>query len=225
MTNFPILTRTLFAILLSAFIHVNVHAEPANLHLLMHEVKAYHDNGDYDNEVIGVVEQAREYINKRAELNAKTHHPQKLALVLDIDETSLTNYDKMAARHFIATKVQLHREIMAADAPAIKPILSLYHDALKHDIKVFFVTGRKESERNATSKNLKRAGFNTWSGLYLKPDNYSRPSIIPFKSKAREAIERKGYTIIASIGDQISDLKGGFAEKTFKLPNPYYHLP
>jgi len=28
--------------------------------------------------------------------------------------------------------------------------------------------------------------------------------------------------IIANIGDQESDLAGGFAEKTFKLPNPFY---
>ncbi|WP_131777137.1 HAD family acid phosphatase [Legionella impletisoli] len=225
MTKFPSLTRTLFAILVSTFIQFNAVAEPANLDRLIHEVKTYHDNGDYHNEINTIAAQAREYINKRAELNAKTHHPQKLALVLDIDETSVTNYDKMVARHFLPNKEQIHREIMAADSPAIKPILALYHDALKHDIKVFFVTGRKESERNATSKNLKRAGFTTWSGLYLRPDNYSRPSIIPFKSKAREAIERKGFTIIASIGDQVSDLKGGFAEKTFKLPNPYYYLP
>jgi acid phosphatase len=28
--------------------------------------------------------------------------------------------------------------------------------------------------------------------------------------------------IIANMGDQASDLAGGHAEKTFKLPNPFY---
>jgi hypothetical protein len=27
------------------------------------------------------------------------------------------------------------------------------------------------------------------------------------------------------LGDQNSDLTGGYAERGFKLPNPYYYLP
>jgi hypothetical protein len=27
---------------------------------------------------------------------------------------------------------------------------------------------------------------------------------------------------VANLGDQVSDLSGGFAEKTFKLPDPFY---
>ena len=35
-------------------------------------------------------------------------------------------------------------------------------------------------------------------------------------------LEAEGYTIIGNIGDQLSDLEGGHAERTFKLPNPFY---
>jgi hypothetical protein len=35
----------------------------------------------------------------------------------------------------------------------------------------------------------------------------------------------EGYTILLSMGDQRSDLEGGYAERTFKLPNPYYWIP
>jgi hypothetical protein len=28
-----------------------------------------------------------------------------------------------------------------------------------------------------------------------------------------------------NIGDQMSDLDGGFAERTYKLPNPFYFIP
>ena len=38
-------------------------------------------------------------------------------------------------------------------------------------------------------------------------------------------VAEQGYTIILSMGDQNSDLLGGYAEKTFKLPNPVYFLP
>ena len=33
------------------------------------------------------------------------------------------------------------------------------------------------------------------------------------------------HTIIANVGDQWSDLDGGFAERVFKLPNPVYFIP
>ena len=39
------------------------------------------------------------------------------------------------------------------------------------------------------------------------------------------AIEAEGYTIIANIGDQPSDLDRGFSEQTYLLPNPFYRIP
>ena len=38
-------------------------------------------------------------------------------------------------------------------------------------------------------------------------------------------IEQMGYTIIANVGDQPSDLIGGHAEKMFLLPDPFYRVP
>jgi predicted secreted acid phosphatase len=48
---------------------------------------------------------------------------------------------------------------------------------------------------------------------------------IRYKSGTRAYIESKGYDIVADFGDQFSDLEGGFADKTFKMPNPNYYLP
>jgi hypothetical protein len=48
---------------------------------------------------------------------------------------------------------------------------------------------------------------------------------IHYKSATRAHIESLGYEIVANFGDQFSDLEGGFADKTFKLPNPNYFLP
>ena len=48
---------------------------------------------------------------------------------------------------------------------------------------------------------------------------------IPYKSGTRAYIESQGYDIVADFGDQFSDLIGGFADKTFKMPNPNYYLP
>ena len=48
---------------------------------------------------------------------------------------------------------------------------------------------------------------------------------MPYKRGARRKIVRRGYRIIANVGDQRSDLRGGFALRTFKLPNPMYVNP
>ena len=48
---------------------------------------------------------------------------------------------------------------------------------------------------------------------------------IQYKSGTRAYIESQGYEIVANFGDQFSDLLGGFADKTFKMPNPNYDLP
>ena len=34
--------------------------------------------------------------------------------------------------------------------------------------------------------------------------------------------EREGLTVVANVGDQLSDLRGGAAQHTFKVPNPMY---
>lgn len=216
--------HSFFAIICAIFLNKTSFAEPPNLTLLREKVQAYHDSGAYQNELAQVITHAHDFVINRAATNNNSSHPEKLALVLDIDETSLSNYNKMVARQFVGTRAQIHQEMLAADAPVIKPMLIFYNDALKHGVTIFFVTGRHESERLATIKNLKHAGYHDWQDLYLRPDDYKEASIIPFKSQARASISKLGYTIIASIGDQYSDLKGGYAEKTFKLPNPYYYL-
>ncbi len=48
---------------------------------------------------------------------------------------------------------------------------------------------------------------------------------IEYKSATRAHIESLGYEIVANFGDQYSDFTGGYADKTFKLPNPSYFLP
>ena len=48
---------------------------------------------------------------------------------------------------------------------------------------------------------------------------------VHYKSATRAHIESLGYDIVADFGDQYSDLTGGYANRTFKMPNPNYFLP
>ncbi len=107
----------------------------------------------------------------------------------------------------------------------IGPTLTLFRQARALNVAVFFITGRPESQRGATEQNLRNAGYEGYSALYMVPEGTHYPSAASFKAPVRTAIERAGYTIIANVGDQPSDLAGGHAEKTFLLPNPFYRIP
>ena len=74
-------------------------------------------------------------------------------------------------------------------------------------------------------ENLKAAGYTKWDGLFLRPKGYEHVPAATYKTAIRKEITQLGYQIIVNIGDQKSDLVGGYADKGFKLPNPYYFIP
>jgi len=197
--------------------------EPMNLDLTKAFLVKYHDSGEYQKDQARVINKAMQYLKTR--LQNRKQHPKKWAIVLDIDETALSNYSDMRHLNFGGTL----RQIMDAEAngtdPAITSTLALYRYAKANDIAVFFVTGRTGPYRAVTEKNLLNAGYQNWDGLSFKEENYKEKSAAPYKIHARSLIEKQGYEIVLNMGDQQSDLTGGHADKTFKLPNPYYFIP
>lgn len=200
-------------------------AEPANLGLQKIELEHYYDSGQYDEDLTTRLSEAKYYLNFRITQNGRLKNPKKLALVLDIDETALSNYDDLRRLQFGGTAEEIEAANVDGHDSAIDPTLDLYRFALENNIAIFFITGRKEFERSATIENLLHAGYQKWSGLLMQPDNYNRYSITSYKVASREKIEEMGYDIVLNIGDQYSDLRGSHADMTIKLPNPFYYIP
>ena len=193
--------------------------EPENHTLVVERLMRYHDYGEYDREIQVVADSARAYLAAAVKSEPKT---DKLAAVFDIDETSLSNWEAMSSCGFCSYAVE--RKLYAEDHdPAIAPVLGLYNFAKAEGVKVFFVTGRQESERAMTIKNLNEAGYSGWTELIMQPDGNKLPAGV-FKPKDRQAIVDEGYRIVLNIGDQASDLAGCCSERVFKLPNPFYLL-
>jgi acid phosphatase len=115
-------------------------------------------------------------------------------------------------------------ENSAQDA-AIAPTLALFNAAKAKGVSVFFITGRSETIRAATETNLRNAGYDGWSALVMRPAGTSTPSAADYKAPERGKIAAQGFTIIANVGDQPSDLAGGYAERIFLVPNPFYRIP
>ena len=212
-------------LVLTAVFALPTFAEPTNLSRQITELKKYHDDGSYAQEFATAIQQAKEILKIHVELNKSRKEKKNLALVLDIDETSLSNYDDMVKLNFGGTLKSIDENIALGHDAVLKPTLDLYNFAKQQGIAVFFVTGRHDTIKDSTIKNLETAGYHGWKGIYFKPNDYHQPTAVTFKAKARQDIMKKGYEIVESIGDQWSDLAGGFAANTIKLPNPYYFIP
>jgi predicted secreted acid phosphatase len=184
------------------------------------EINDFYDSGAWNRAVKKQANKAKAYLVKRTH---GKHKAKKPALVLDIDETSLDNYPCLADTGGIPYNAGVYAGCVTKyDAPAIKPVLALFKRAKELKVKVFFITGRPEGIRSGTLDNLKAAGFKGKYELILQPADYTDDSKVPYKSGARKQIQKRGFKIIANVGDQQSDLKGGYSERTYKLPNPIY---
>lgn len=194
--------------------------EPVNLSTAKIEVKAYLDSGAYEEDLAAVAGPERRWITKRASQPGAG----KLAVIFDIDETTLSNLKHMQAADWGYQPPQWDAWVRKSAAPAIVPLREVYQTAHSHGVAVFFITGRKERDRIATARNLRTQGMGGYAALIVRPNNSSSSAKI-FKSAERKRITEQGYTIIANIGDQQTDLDGGYAERSFKLPNPFYLIP
>lgn len=199
-------------------------AEPSNIYYKHQELLNYVDSGAYLSELTESANKAKAILQKSISEN-KTKK-EKLAVVLDIDETVLSNYASIKEAHFGGTQQFIDEHIKMANGRALSPMKDLYQFAQKNKVSVFFVTGRDFDKKSATLKNLKEEGFKNYKKVYFKPKKYNKDrSVIPYKTATRTLIEQQGYHIVLSVGDQQSDIKGGHADYGIKLPNPFYYLP
>jgi HAD superfamily, subfamily IIIB (Acid phosphatase) len=142
------------------------------------------------------------------------------AMVLDIDETSLTNWGHL--EHSLCAPVSDFDQYAArGESPALPAILELYRWARERDVTVFFVTGRREWLREATERNLQEQGYNERGGVFLRPTEETG-SWHNYKAEARHRLAEQGYDILLNMGDQPADLEGGYARHALLLPNPFY---
>lgn len=192
-----------------------------NLTLLKWQMVAWHNSGDYARLFADAASEGERILD--GYLRGET--PQNFAVVLDIDETALSNWPYLERRQFAITTASFAEWTRTEHGLALEPVRRIFARARARRIPVFFITGRDESLRSATIQDLHEAGFFDWNGLFLRPDNYADSSIIPFKSGVRKKLTEDGWDIILNVGDQYSDLEGGYARHRVKLPNPFYYLP
>jgi predicted secreted acid phosphatase len=154
-------------------------------------------------------------------------------VLFNVDDTTLNTYSYDIFTNFVFSSGSSGVFVNAAVFHAVPHMVGLEHFAESKGYTVFFLTGRPVAQHDGTLTNLTGEGYDVVdANLYLKDDTAAwLGSCAPtctttqYKSLTRQHIESLGYDIVANFGDQFSDLNGGFADKTFKIPNPMYFLP
>lgn len=213
----------------------SVPSEPPNLGQMRAALTDWVSGGSYDRALSAAARQGLEIVQAAAA--ARKPGDLRLAVVFDIDETALSNLvtvpDKGPSLPSGPCTWPVAQnnpcgwrdwQRTANDRPIV-PVRQIADFARANDIAVFFVSGRPESMRDKTEANLKAAGYTDYQGLTLVPDDKTFASAVEYKAPARAAIEAQGYVVVLSLGDQYSDLLGGHAANTVKLPNPFYFIP
>jgi hypothetical protein len=197
-------------------------------------------NGAYAHQMQGLEHDAARYLGKQARHGraARDGHgpgdPGRKAILLDVDDTSLNTYNYEIYSNFVYNPTTNGAFVNGAAFPAVPGMPQLVALAKSKGYDLFFLTGRPEAQRAGTKTNLANVGFPAVADDHLYLKDLTAPwlascaptcTTIQYKSLTRQHIESLGYDIVANFGDQYSDLTGGFADRTFKLPNPMYYLP
>ena len=157
----------------------------------------------------------RQFAAKVAEIceYVRTHpdNGQGGLVVLDVDETVVSN---------VACVLGLRPR----DAPA-PPIAEM--DPLRHVLRqtctpFAFVTGRTNDLEDVTRADLSRAGWDGFVRLVMPAPESTQP-IADFKRDARRDLATI-HRLIATVGDQPTDLAGEPLGRPFLLPNPFYSV-
>ncbi|GHD84489.1 HAD family acid phosphatase [Streptomyces naganishii] len=225
--------------------------EPYNIGLLVKDIDTYYGtapdaNGVYQaspdspyaKDLARIDADAKRYIDKAAR---KAHHRgEKPAVVFDIDDTLLLSLDYEKRYNYTYNSASWAAYVNRADRPEVFGSPELVRYAASKGVEVFYNSGLSEAQRTAAVDNLKKVGADVnldAAHMFLKdaanPPAYLADCATPgawkcttvqYKSGTRKHIEDLGYDIVANFGDQYSDLDGGHADRTYKLPNPTYFV-
>lgn len=156
------------------------------------------DHATWQKDCQAVMDQALPYLKNRI---AAAGPGEKQAIVFDIDNTTLeTDFG------------------FSYPQPANRPVQDVARYAQDHGVSLFFVTARPGILYWPTEYNLEHDGYEV-SGLHVRGLFDLFKDVAAYKTAQRVDIENDGYTIIANIGNSATDLSGGHAEKTYKLPD------
>jgi 5'-nucleotidase (lipoprotein e(P4) family) len=163
------------------------------------------------------------------------------AVVVDADETVLDNseYQARLVKNSEGYDAQSWTAwVNRAEAKAIPGAVDFLRYAVSRGVRVFYITNRKQAEKDGTAANLRKLGFPDVSDQTLLVRTDPKGSS---KEARRQAVSAK-FRIVILMGDNLNDFaevfensktvnsriaavdqnKGQFGTRFIVLPNPMY---
>lgn len=136
------------------------------------------------------------------DLRANRRSRMKRAVIVDVDETVLDNspYQAMLVKTRRAYESKSWNEwCQKVEAAAIPGAVEFLRYAHSRGVRVFYVTNRRESEKQCTAQNLKKVGFPDVSDqtVLVRIDTSS-------KQPRRDDIARR-HRVVLLMGDNLND--------------------
>jgi 5'-nucleotidase (lipoprotein e(P4) family) len=132
------------------------------------------------------------------------------AIIVDLDETILDNspYEGMLLKRRVNYPTDWTAWINRSEAAAVPGSLEFLNYARSRGVRVFYVTNRKEIEKEGTARNLKKLGFPEVNDqtLLIRTDKASDS-----KEPRRQSINSK-YRIVLLMGDDLNDFASAFED-------------
>jgi hypothetical protein len=197
------------------------------------EIIAFRQSGGYQADIRAVNARARAYVTTwidrhcGPQADAAQVRGCRAMLVSDIDDTLISWYSHYAnpAIDFQYNPTAESIAKAGCTPPAIRQTVALVQYAQQRGVTVALMSGRTNAERAATTACLDRIGITGYRYLILRSPAEAKLSAQDYKSHRRQLLERAGWRIMLSIGDQPSDMLGGSTDAGFLLPNPMYLIP
>ena len=149
----------------------------------------------------------------------------KAAVVFDVDETLLNSYTYSLSTtpQFTFDPTTWTEYVDSCGYAAIPQTRDIFHRFLKLGLHVSLVSAASSDTRQAMVKCLHEKGIAGWDDYIMKGPN-DKLTDGEYKARARKGLEKEGLTIVASIGDQVSDMSFGHLRRGFLLPNTMYYI-
>jgi predicted secreted acid phosphatase len=151
------------------------------------------------------------------------HRTEKnLAVIFDIDETLM-----LSEQMLMQDSKQNDKYHVVYSSNAIKGMVDIYNLIKKSGISIYLLTARPEHYRYETIEELDLIGYpqGSYKKIFLRPkrNSYDDDDCVCFyKERVRKQItEEDSKHIILNVGDQNTDLMGGYFEFGWKFPSSY----
>lgn len=195
------------------------------------QVSYYYETGVYARDRDAVVRSARTWIDGRLRSLCDGATPAdirrcRVSVVFDIDDTLLSSwtYSRSTTPPLSWSSSTWNAYVEACAYTPNTTTISLLNDLRARGVYVAIVSAGSSSNKPYSTACLRQNGVKGWDSITYRGPEDSNLQFAVYKARARSAVQKKGYRIIASIGDQVSDMSWGQTERGFLLPNLMSYL-